>query len=366
MGKYSDESHRLRNVVVPLLSTMTSGAKFSAAGGDASFHIGAGQLDDCAVLDFHGEVSFVIGSDYVRGPKFALYEQGILNEYDLGFYLVMANVSDIAAMGALPIGLLTIVRYPLDLSDDQFELIMKGIRDAAQLCNAVIVGGDIGEAERVILAATAFGICEKGKYLLRSQARDGDLICVTGPVGTPGAAVAYYRSRGEIGQKLPVEIEEELIASWKRPEARVQEGLLLSKHGFAHACQDISDGLKATIEEITERSGKGSIIDETAIPIEVSVGEVARLLKVDVTSLALSASVDFELLFTIGESDLKGCEGVFASAGKRFYVIGRITDDHQNLLRKADGKITALPGVAWRHQSSDVALAVVDKLREQR
>lgn len=130
--------------------------------------------DDCAVVDFSGELSLVCGSDYVRGSKFALFERGLLSHYELGYYLVAANLSDIAAMGAQPIGILTVVRYPRDFSDADFEAVLDGAREAANRHGCELLGGDTGGPERLILSGSALGICERGTALLRSEAQPAD------------------------------------------------------------------------------------------------------------------------------------------------------------------------------------------------
>ena len=247
---------------------------------------GADKKDDCAVYDISGPVTLVFGSDYVRGPKFRLYEIGLLSAFDLGYYLVVANLSDIAAMGAVPIGLTTVVRYSHDVTDADFESILAGIYQAAADHGALNVGGDIGGAERIILSASAIGVCELGHVLTRAGAESGDLLCVTGPLGTAGAAVAYFGS-SSIAGRLSGELEDELLAAWRRPVARVAEGRILASRRLASACQDVSDGLKATVEQLGSAGGVGFCLEEGALPISSSTREVARLLDTDPTALAL-------------------------------------------------------------------------------
>jgi hypothetical protein len=111
-------------------------------------------------------------------PSLLSTNLGYCPNFDIGYYVVAANVSDIAAMGATPLGALTVVRYPNDLDDESFEQIMVGIHQAAADFGTLNVGGDIGQAERIILSATAFGLCEQDRVLSRSGSRPGDLLCV--------------------------------------------------------------------------------------------------------------------------------------------------------------------------------------------
>jgi thiamine-monophosphate kinase len=358
---FSDEPTRVSQIVRDFLKGQSGQMTGFAGGPHALLTVGADAKDDCAAYDIDRPVTLVIGSDYVRGPKFALYEMGLLSNFDIGYYLVAANVSDIAAMGAMPIGVLTVVRYPNDLDDEEFRLILAGIHQAASDFGTHNVGGDIGQAERIILSGTAIGLADQGKVLTRSGARAGDLLCVTGPCGTLGAAVAYFPKREARGWELPAETERDLVESWKRPRARVAEGRILSSKPFATACQDTSDGLKATIEQLANASDVGFDVVADSVPIESAVTDVAGLIGVDALALAMSASADFQLCFTISAADQEACRHEFAVAGLEFHVIGKATDQPgKTRLIDNGGNISKLPGVAWKHQKTDVSDLVID------
>ncbi|MFY1674008.1 thiamine-phosphate kinase [Plantactinospora sp. WMMB334] len=353
---YSDEPTRIAKLVDAYLAGQSGSVLGDGDGPHATLTVGADVRDDCAVYDLPGPVTLVVGSDYVRGPKFVLYEHGLLTNVDIGYYLVAANVSDIAAMGAAPIGVLTVVRYPHDLDDGGFLDIMAGIHQACTDFGTLNVGGDIGNAERIVLSASAIGLCRTGTALTRRGAQPGDQLCVTGPCGVLGAAVAYYLKRVANGWSLPDTLEEDLLAGWRRPQARVAEGRLLSTGGYATACQDTSDGLKATIEQLAAASGVGFDIVEDNIVIHPAVSAVAKLIGSDDVTLAMSASADFQLAFTVPADRLDACRDAFARAGLAFDVIGRATPPEAGLaLIGRDGARHTLPGVAWKHQATDVA-----------
>jgi len=295
-----------------------------------------------------GNQDLVVGSDYVRGPKFRLYEYGLLNENDLGYYLVAANVSDIAAMGAQPIGVLTVVRYPPDMPDSRFLEVMDGIHKACAEFGAPNVGGDIGGAERLFLSATALGVCEPGKAVLRSGAQPGDVLCLSGPTGIAGAAMQYFRFAKPL-ESIERRHRESLLAAWKRPQARVREGICLGQTGLATSCQDTSDGLKATIEGIAAASGVGFEIDERRVPITNEVGAVAKHISEHALKLVMGDSVDFELAFTVPERSLPVLKRAFSSQNLDFWAIGRATADAAILLRLSDGTSCEIPGQGWRH-----------------
>lgn len=351
---FSDEPTRVGQLVTEFLSDQ-SGSDVGIDGLNIVLAAGADAKDDCAVFDVTTPVSLVVGSDYVRGPKFVLHELGLLNDFDIGYYLVAANVSDVAAMGATPIGVLSVVRYPNEMDDYAFRQVMAGIHQACTDFGTLNIGGDIGNAERLILSGTALGVCRPGRTLRRNGAQPGDLLCVTGPCGMLGAAVAYFPKKEENSWQLSKVTEERLLDSWRRPVARVAEGRVLSRKPYATACQDTSDGLKATIEQIMKASGVGFTVSEDEVEIDPAITEVASLMAVSPLALAMSASSDFQLAFTLNPADLEACRAEFASSGLGFRVIGRATADEQCRLLGQDGSSRPLPGVAWKHQKEDIS-----------
>jgi thiamine-monophosphate kinase len=348
----SDEPARLHGIISSLFGGQSGIQLWETDHGSAQMAVGASDQDDCAVIDLTGHAMLVAGSDYVRGPQFTLYRAGLLSEYDLGYFLVVANLSDIAAMGAHPLGVLTVVRYPQEMTDDSFESLMRGIADACAASSTHNVGGDIGTAERIILSGTALGMCSPGEVLLRSGARPGDVLCVSGDVGSAGAAVAAFGDPEFDPESLSAQARSEMIEAWRRPVARIIEGRLLSQEKLASACMDTSDGLRASIMELGRASGVGFVIREDTITITAAVREVADRLSIDPVSLALSASVDFQLAFTVPFAELPRCHATFANRNLDLRVLGEATRDTAISLLRRDGIIVSLPGVPWRHQGS--------------
>jgi thiamine-monophosphate kinase len=360
---FSDEPTRVTQLVADFLAGQSGSVVEVMGGPKATLSAGADLRDDCAVYDVDGPVTLVVGSDYIRGSKFILYELGLLSDFDIGYFLVAANVSDIAAMGATPLGVLTVVRYPETMDDSAFRSVLAGIHEACTDFGTMNVGGDIGAAERLILSGSAFGACAPGRALTRSGARPGDVLCVTGPTGILGAAVAYFPKQEEMGWRLPADVESRLLDSWRRPIARVAEGITLSASGFATACQDTSDGLKATVEQIAAASGVGFTIDLSAVSIDPAVAAVAGLMGVDEHALALSASADFQLAFTLPAARVRECREAFVSKGLWFDVIGTATNE-LDIHAVAGGRTIPLPGVAWKHQRMDVSTLVSHGTRD--
>jgi thiamine-monophosphate kinase len=334
-------------------------AKTSSPDQENGVLVGVDAQDDAAVLRLRSDLHFVISSDFIRGTQFYLFQLGYLNHFDVGYYLVVANLSDIAAMGAHPVGLTTVIRYGPTQTDEQFEQIFLGIRSAADRYGVSVVGGDTGSYSADVFAATAFGLADNGKVLLRSGARSDDLLCVTGLIGLPIAAIAYFKRARQAGLSLTPEEEERLLNSWKRPVPRIQEGIILCKNEIAHACQDISDGLKETIEQVARLSHVNFTVYADRLPIDGSTVRVAEFLGVSAPQLAMSASVDFQLLFTMSASAKGLCDSVMGKQGLTYHIIGEVNSAGQNLFVHRDGRSEPLPGTGWNHQEGDLLQQVL-------
>lgn len=348
----SDEPARLARIVAPLFADQSKGWSARLPGGaHVDLLAGADAQDDCAVFRISGDQELVLGSDYVRGSQFRLYELGYLDNHDIGYYLAMANFSDIAAMGAMPIALLSVIRYPRELPDADFTAVLRGIHAACDDIGAPNVGGDIGTAERLILSASAVGVVESGRSLLRSGARPGDRLCVSGHTGLAAAAQKYFGRLDVAGTRISANREAEVLAAWKRPRALVEYGRCLSASGAVTSCQDSSDGLKAAVESIATSSDVGFVVDEDALPVADVVAEIAKLADADLTGLMLGDSVDFELVFTVAPADLPALRDALGAKGLDLFEIGAATPARDVVLRRADATIAELPGKAWRHST---------------
>ena len=237
---------------------MTAGGETEAVARlQASLPIGPpGQTwvgDDAAVVD--GGLLLAVDS-VVAGVH--VYAGAPLSE--VGYRAVVRNVSDIAAMGGRPLHLLVAIVGAVDIAD-----LYAGIVEAASEYDCSVVGGDISSGPALVLTVAITGRCLGGGPVLRSGARAGDDVWVTGPLG--GAAASNYRMR---------------------PVARVAEGEAARNAG-ATAMIDISDGLYLDARRVAEASGVGIVIEDGLVP----VADGATLAQ------AVGGGDDYELLYTL-------------------------------------------------------------------
>lgn len=260
---------------------------------------------------------------------------GIMRPEQVGFKIFTMNVSDVAAMGAKPIGFLFSLGVPLDFDMSYLEGIAKGISRASEFYDTPILSADTNEACDLIIDGIALGRTKR--LLTRSGARVGDLVCVTGDVGRALAGLKVYFENLEVEERIKRSLYEKLL----EPKARVGEGLILSR--YANAAIDISDGMSKELHLIAGMSGVKILIDAEKLPIREEVFEVAGLLGIDPVRIALASGEEFELVFTLPEEHLDRLDFDFT-------VIGRV-ERGEGVYLKRGSKVERMPLLGWEHLS---------------
>jgi len=258
---------------------------------------------------------------------------------DLGWKAISVNVSDMAAMGGRPLHALVCVAGP---PETDLGLLYTGIAAACQEYRCAVVGGDLSNAERLTVAVAVTGECPGGRPVLRSGARPGDYLVVTGGLGRSAAGLAALLhaatadgADGATGGAAAVAAGAEAnIDAHRRPRARVSEGMVAAATG-ATAMIDVSDGMAMDVRHLAEASGVG--VDLSTVPLD-PFGSVTE-------EQALFGGEDYELLFAT--PDVDAVLDAFATEGLRApIVIGRCTaDPAQRRLRGGP-----LPEGGWEHR----------------
>ena len=285
-----------------------------------------GPGDDAAVI----ENGTVVTTDVVtfdrHFPAGMSYEQ-------FGWYAAAVNFSDLAAMGARPIGFLAALALPLDLEAQAAYDIMSGIDQCCEFCGTGIVGGDTKTGPGIV-AGTALGTMDGGPPMRRSGARPGDIVAVTGPVGGPAAAFIAL----EKGLEAP-EAKEALYV----PIPRVEEGVAMARSGAVTSCMDLSDGLGTALNTICSASGVGIDVELDFIPRGPCVDEMAEASGRPAKDLLLGWGGEYELLFT---ADRERLDRLY-DAEVEFSIIGMVNDSGRPSLVE-DGKRSVIPYGEYR------------------
>ena len=294
--------------------------------------------DDAALINF-GDKYLVATSDMLfkstHFPDKMTYNQ-------IGKKSVTVNVSDLAAMGAKPIGIIVSIGLTKDMLLDDFDSLMDGIIDGCLMYNMMLIGGDTNESSELTICGTCLGVVDKNNVLMKDGANPGDIVAVTGPLGLAAAGFEVLFNNLDID----FEIKEKLLKYALDPEAKSEEGVLLAETGSVTSATDITDGLASEIGEIISASshGIGMTIYEEMIPMEDEVLEVAQKTGNNPLDFALYYGEDFELLLTIQNDDFKQISDKIP-----LFKIGKVTSSGKIIMVNKYGTPSVLKPQGYEH-----------------
>jgi thiamine-monophosphate kinase len=295
--------------------------------------------DDCAVLRLRpGHESLVTTDFTLEGTHF---RRDWHPPESVGHRCLVRGLSDIAAMGGEPVAAFLSLALPRDLPQSWVRRFARSLIRLAEKFGVSLAGGDTAESPHGILAdIIVIGTAPKGKSLLRSGARPGDRIFVSGELGGSAAAVVRMQARQTTG-KSKKKLNPRDYRRHFYPEPRIELGHILRQKGLASAMIDTSDGLSTDLAHLCEESGVGAELDAALIP-RARVGKPAGEVDLD---LALHGGEDYELLFT---SPL-GKRVPSKIAGVALTQIGHITRKPKIVVRDARGIAQEIKPQGWEH-----------------
>lgn len=273
--------------------------------------------DDGAVIDHYGKQTVVSTDLLMEGIHFDLMYTPLKH---LGYKAVVVNLSDIYAMNATPTQIVVSIalsnRFSLEAVDELYD----GIYTACEKYGVDLVGGDTTSSKSgLVISITAIGEVDPDAYVKRSTASKGDLLCVTGDLGAAYLGLLLFEREKKIFMESPgvqpdLENRNYILGRLIRPEAR-KEIIDFFKETQIRptAMMDISDGLSSEVLHICKESNLGAVVYEDKIPVHEDARDFAYKLELDPTACALSGGEDYELLFTISQSDyekVKDTEGI--------------------------------------------------------
>jgi thiamine-monophosphate kinase len=320
--------------LIAQLRRLVSSAGRRGFSGAAKIAIPVGMGDDCAVLRIGSGVDCLVTTDFsLEGIHF---RRNWHPPECVGHRCLARGLSDIAAMGGEPVAAFLSLALPGTLPQAWVRAFFRGLLRIAEHHQVTLAGGDTAESPTGVLAdIVVLGTVPRGQAILRSGARPGDRIFVSGTLG--GSAAALVQLRRQPRRK----VDERQFARHFYPEPRVRLGRMLRERKLATAMIDTSDGLSTDLAHICEESGVGAEIDASSIP-SARVGQPPRSVDLD---LALHGGEDYELLFTVSAR----AHVPRTLAGIALTEIGRITSSRKIILRRMDGKTEPLKPRGWEH-----------------
>jgi len=274
--------------------------------------------DDAAVTRISPGYDLVSTTDaMVEGIHFL---RETLSPYDLGWKSMAANLSDVAAMGAVPrFALVALAISP------QWDLpglldIYRGMGDLAKRYGVVIIGGNVTRSPHdLMITVTMLGEVEPGKALRRSGARYGDCLFVTGPLGLSAAGLALLKEGR--AAFVPDDVGRVLTTAHQRPLPQIEAGRLLLSEGCT-ALNDVSDGLASELFEIAEASGVSLRVKAAGLWVEPAMAELAKLQGLSVWPWILYGGEDYQLVGTVPAIRKHHVEAAFRKNGLALFWIG--------------------------------------------
>lgn len=261
---------------------------------------------------------------------------------DLGWKAMAANLSDIAAMGGRPLMALVSLTLTGRQSAKDADDLYRGMRALAGRFAVDIAGGDIAKGRELSVTITVIGECRKGNLGLRSGARPGDAVLVTGTLGASAAGLQLINS------KLKTK-NAKLLIKHLRPEPRVREAMALARRFRLRGMIDISDGLASELHHLARESRVGMLIDQGALPVAAEAVSASARLGSDPVGYCLHGGEEYELLFTLRPGDAPKAGALLEGMGTRCSVIGQVIPGRGVGMAGRDGRVRALPAGGYRH-----------------
>ena len=303
--------------------------------------------DDAAVVDHFGKQVVVTTDMLVEGIHFDLMYTPLKH---LGYKSVIVNLSDIYAMNANPQQITMSIAFSNRFSVEALDEFYEGVYAACDRYNVDLVGGDTTSSQKgFIICVTAIGEVAPDKFVKRSTAKKGDLICVSGDLGGAFLGLTILEREKKIfletkGVQPDLENQDYIIGRFLKPEARKDIiEFFAADEIMPTSMIDISDGLSSELLHICKQSEAGCILYEEKIPVNDIVRQFAYKLELDPTACALSGGEDYELLFTIDQSDYNKI-----AVNEDISVVGHITEKEEgSILITKGGNSHKLTAQGW-------------------
>ena len=290
---------------------------------NASSLLGVG--DDAAVIDHFGKQTVVTTDLLLEGVHFDLMYTPLKH---LGYKSIVVNLSDVYAMNATP----TQVTISLGLSNrislEALDEFYEGVYAACNQYGVDLVGGDTTTSQKgFVISVTAIGEVTPDKFVQRSTAQKGDLICVSGDLGGAYVGLLFLEREKKIFLESPgvqpdLEGETYVVGRLLKPEARKDIVAFFAEQDLQPtSMMDISDGLSSEILHICKGSNLGCVLYEDKIPVAEETRLAAFKFEIDPTACALSGGEDYELLFTVSQADYEK-----VSANANISIVGYMTE----------------------------------------
>lgn len=309
-----------------------------------------GLKDDAAVLPLPPDKQMVLTMDTLVEDVHFLFDGTPQQAADAAYKALAVNISDLAAKGADPLAYMLSLTLPLAGGQGWLDGLALGLRQGQSDWNIHLAGGDtVRGRSGLALTVTAMGTVRAGAAVLRTTARPGDRLVVSGTIGDAWAGLQLcLRKDRDFSSELPEADANHLIDRYRRPVPRL--GLVDPLRRFASAAMDVSDGLVLDLERLCAASGVGASIKANSVPVS---GPLQRLMDKGVVTLeeAIAGGDDYEILAAVPASEVDAFIAAAAAQGLNATEIGEVTGKMGVHVIAPDGKAMSLTHKGWDHLS---------------
>lgn len=310
--------------------------------------------DDAAVIETASPVWWHLTTDLLaEGVHFDLKSAA---PESIGYRAAIANLSDLAAMGAVPRYLLISLAIPERVNQPQVYDLYRGMMKACRPYDVALIGGDTSASKAgLFLSLTLLGTTAQHRALFRHGAQVGDEIYVSGTLGDSlaGLRLLAHGTSSGASEKKPSQLSpfhrQFLIRRHLQPTARVAEGRWLNDGRLASAAIDLSDGLSGDLRHICEESGVGAEVEADHLPLSPACRAYAKACVISPVQLAITGGEDYELLFTASPRSHRTLERQARARGYRITRIGTIRPKNFGIQLTTQGRTQPLPPTSYEH-----------------
>ena len=309
--------------------------------------------DDAALIDLGHSYTAVSTDMLLEGVHFDLSYMPLQH---LGYKAVAVNVSDIAAMNAVPTQVTVNIGISNRFSIEAVDVFYQGVHAACENFNVDLVGGDTSSsASGFVISVTAIGAIDKNKIAKRSGAGENDIICVTGDLGGAYLGLQVLEREKQVFLTNPemqpqLEKYNYIVQRQLKPEARMDIIHELADLSVVPTSMiDISDGLGSELLLLSKASGLGVQIFEDKLPIDKQTYDTGHELGIDATTAALNGGEDYELLFTVSQDDYEKLK-----LHADIHFIGHMhKESNSSIMQTKGGNTVPVTAQGWNHYKNE-------------
>lgn len=291
--------------------------------------------DDCAAFEFKDRY-LLVSTDMISEETHISKK---MTPWQIGWFVVAINLSDIAAKGGKPLGMVLSLGLPKKTREIYLKEMIKGADFCATLYETSIVGGDTKENQNITICGTVFGTVKKDEFMSRKGAKQGDVVAVTGKLGKAG--VGYYALQHNIENK-------KILKGLFEPIPRIKEGMILSRLKVINSCMDISDGLSSSLYQLQKLNNVGFEIEKEKLPLTQELIKLGSQENLNIYKYGLHFGGDYELLLTVSSDKFEKVKRSLEKTGNSLTSIGRVIKNRKVYLIEENSR-KILPDGGFEH-----------------